>query len=126
MTDYEQKRQFLDVEQLLATEKGTVAEVDETLARLQDGSIRALVVAVDHDFHLRECESCATVNRSSDLVCTNCGGKRRTIALLDMLPSLAAEHGTKVQFVTGKVAKILAKAGGIAGWLRQPAKSAVG
>jgi hypothetical protein len=126
MADYEQKQQLLDVQQLLATEKGTVTDVDETLARVQDGSIRTLVLAADHDFNLRKCEKCGMVNRSSDLACTSCGGKRRNIALLDVLPSLAAEHGTKVQFVTGKAARILTKAGGIAGWLRRPVSSAVG
>jgi hypothetical protein len=100
--------------------------VDETLARVQDGSIRTLVLAADHDFNLRKCEKCGMVNRPSDLACTGCGGKRRNIALLDVLPSLAAEHGTKVQFVTGKAAHILTKAGGIAGWLRRPVSSAVG
>ncbi len=126
MVAYEQKRHLLDAQQLLASEKGTVTTVDETIARLQDGSIRTLVVASDHDFNLRECEKCRMVNRSSDLVCTNCGGNRRSVALLDVLPSLAAKHGMKVQFLTGKAAHILVKAGGMAGWLRQPARSAVG
>ena len=126
MADFEQKRQIAEVEQLLAAGPGTLTEADEILARLQGGSIRAIVVAAGHDFHLRECEKCASVNRSSDPVCATCGGKRRTIALLDILPSLAAEQDTKVEFVTGKAAQLLASAGGIAGWLRQPAKAANG
>jgi len=126
MAEFEQKRQIVEVEQLLAAGRGTSTEADEVLARLQDGSIRTIVVAVDHDFHLRECGKCKAVDRSSDLMCPDCGGKRRAIALLDILPSLAAEQDTKVQFVAGKAAQILAQAGGIAGWLRQPAKAANG
>jgi len=126
MAEEEQKRQILDVEQVLATEIGAVTEVDETLARLQDGTIRTIVVAADHNFHLRECDQCATVDRAGDLVCASCGRKRHAIALCDILPRWAAEHGTKVQFVTGKAATVLTKAGGIAGWLRQPAKAANG
>jgi hypothetical protein len=126
VAEYEQKQQILDVEQLLAAGRGTVTEGDETLARLQNGTIRAVVVAADHDFGLRECEKCGTVARSSDLVCASCGGKRQTIALLDILPSLAAKHGTQVEFVNGRAAHILTRAGGIAGWLRQPRKTAAG
>lgn len=126
MADFEQKRQIAEVEQLLVGGRGIVSEADEILADLQAGSIRAIFVAAEHNFYLRECEKCRSVNRSSDMVCPNCGGTRRTVTLLDILPSLAAEHNTKVQFVSGRAAQILASAGGIAGWLRQPAKAANG
>jgi hypothetical protein len=125
-TEFEQKRQIAGVEQLLAAGGEAVTGMDETLARLQNGTIRNIVVAMDHDFHLRECAKCGTVNRFSDLICANCGGERRASALLDILPRLAIEHGTEVEFVTGEAAQILVRAGGIAGWLRQPKRTAAG
>lgn len=126
IADYEEKRQVADVEQVLAADSGSITDADETLARLQDGAIRTVLVVADHDFHLRECEQCGNANRSSDLVCADCGGKRRSIALLDLLPRLSAVHGTKVEFVGGKAAQNLAKAGGLAGWLRQTKSTAAG
>jgi Bacterial archaeo-eukaryotic release factor family 10 len=126
MADYERKQQIAAVELLLAADYGSVTDVDETLARFQNGAIRVLVVAPDHDFQLRECTKCGAVSRSGDDACAPCGGKRRNIALLEILPGLATEHGTKVEFVTGEAAQILAKAGGIAGWLRQPKRTAAG
>jgi Bacterial archaeo-eukaryotic release factor family 10 len=126
MADYEQKWQIAAVEQLLAADRGSVTDVDEALARLQDGTIRNLVVTADHDFQLRECAKCGTVNRFGDPVCASCGGERRNVALLDILPGLAAKLGTKVEFVSGEAAQILARAGGIAGWLRQTKRIAAG
>jgi hypothetical protein len=126
MSDYEQKWQIASVEQLLAADAGSVRDADETLARLQEGAIRNLVVAAAHDFQLRECSKCSTVNRSGDPVCAHCGGERRFVALLDVLPGLAARQGTKVEVVSGEAAQILVRAGGIAGWLRQSKKAAGG
>ncbi|MGC1615625.1 MAG: VLRF1 family aeRF1-type release factor [Candidatus Acidiferrum sp.] len=122
----ERKRQIAEVEQLLSAPNGTVIDTDEALARLQKGTIRILVVAADRDFHVRECAKCGALNRSSDLQCPDCGGERRNLALFDILPRLAATYGTAVQFVNGEAAKKLAVAGGIGGWVRQPARSAAG
>jgi Bacterial archaeo-eukaryotic release factor family 10 len=126
VADYERKRQVADVDHFLADDGRTVRDTDETLARLQAGTIRTLVVAANHDFPLRECERCGVVSRSSDVRCADCGGERRRIALLDVLPRLSAAHGVKVEFVEGEAAQVLAKAGGIGGWLRQSKRSAVG
>jgi peptide subunit release factor 1 (eRF1) len=126
ITDYERKRQVAHVEQLLSADSGSITDVDETLARLQKGTVRTILVAADQDFHLRECEQCGTATRSSDLVCADCGGKRRSIALLDLLPRLAAAQGTKIEFVRGKAAQNLVRAGGLAGWLRQTKSTTAG
>jgi hypothetical protein len=126
MADYERKRQIVEVEKLLAADSGFVTDVDETLAQLQNGTLRTIIVAANRDFHLHECTKCGAVNRSSDPVCAACGGPRRTIALLDVLPRIAAEHGTKVEFVSGEAALILARVGGAAGWLRQSKRVATG
>jgi hypothetical protein len=126
VADYERKRQVADVEHLMADDGRTVRNTDETLARLQAGTIRTLVVAANHDFPVHECARCGAVSRSSDVACADCGGERRRIALLDVLPRLSAAHGVKVEFVEGEAAQVLAKAGGIGGWLRQAKRSAVG
>ena len=122
----ERKRQIAEVEQLLSAASGTVIDTDEALARLQKGAIHTLVVAADRDFHVRECAKCGALNRSSDLQCPDCGGERRNLALFDILPRLAATYGTAVQFVNGEAAEKLAVAGGMGGWVRQPARSAAG
>ena len=122
----ERKRQIAEVEQLLSADGGTVIDTDEALARLQKGTIRTLVVTADRDFHVRECAKCGALNRASDLQCPDCGGERRNLALSDILPRLAATYGTVVQFVNGEAAEKLAVAGGMGGWVRQPARGAAG
>jgi peptide subunit release factor 1 (eRF1) len=126
LADYQRNRQVAEVDQIMAADGRTVRDADETLARLQAGTIRTVVVASDHDFHVLECAKCGVVSRSSDVACAACGGERRRIALLDVLPRLSASHGVKVEFVEGEPARILAKVGGIGGWLRQSKRSAVG
>jgi hypothetical protein len=126
VAQHERTRQIAEVEQLLSAANGTVTNTDETLARLQKGTIRTLVVAADRDFHVRECAECGALNRSSDLLCPDCGGERHDIALFDILPRLAAARGTAVEFVIGEAAETLAVTGGMGGWLRQSARNAAG
>lgn len=126
VADHERTRQIAEVEQLLSADSGTVTNADEALARLQNGTIRTLVVAVGHDFHVRECARCGALTRSSDLVCPDCGGERRTLALLDILPRLAAARGATVEFINGEAAQKLIAAGGMGGWLRQATRNAAG
>lgn len=126
VADFERKRQVADVDQFMADDSRTVTGADETLARLQAGTIRTLVVAANHEFPVHECARCGVVSRSSEVACADCGGERRRIALLDVLPRLSAAHGVKVEFVRGEPAQVLAKAGGIGGWLRQSKRTAVG
>jgi hypothetical protein len=126
VADHERTRQIAEVDQLLSAASGAVTGADEVLSRLQNGTIRTLVVAADHDFHVRECEKCGALNRSSDLLCPDCGGERRTLALLDILPRLAAARGTTVEFVNGAAAEKLVAAGGMGGWLRQATRNAAG
>ena len=126
VADHERARQITEVEQLLSADNGTVTNTDEALAKLQEGTIRTLLVAADHDFQLRECAKCGALNRSSDPLCPDCGGERHSLALLDVLPRLAAARGAVVEFVSGIAAEKLVAAGGMGGWLRQSTKSAAG
>jgi peptide subunit release factor 1 (eRF1) len=91
---------------------------------LQGGTLRNITVTSGHDFHLRKCTKCGLVSRSSDRGCASCGGERKNIELLDVLPEYAAVHGTHVEFVTDEAGQMLAKVGGAAGWIRQPKKAA--
>jgi hypothetical protein len=125
VADYERKHQLAEVDHLMTADGGTIRDVDETLARLQRGTIGTVLVASGHDFHVRECAKCGVVGRSSDVACADCGGERRRIPLLDVLLRLSTEYGVKVEFVRGEAAQVLAKAGGIGGWLRQSKRSAV-
>ena len=124
VADHERARQIAEVEQLLSAADGAVTNTDEALAKLQEGTIRTLIVAADHDFELRECAKCGALNRSSDLLCPDCGGERRNLALLDVLPRLAVARGAVVEFVSGVAAEKLVATGGMGGWLRQSTKSA--
>jgi hypothetical protein len=126
VAEFEQKRQLASVEQILVEEGKFESNPDEILARLQRGSIHTLVVASDLDLKLHECTKCGLAARSADPFCTSCGGELRTASLLELLPGLAAVHHTKVQYVSGEAAKLLAKVGGIAGWSRQPNLLATG
>jgi Bacterial archaeo-eukaryotic release factor family 10 len=126
VADHERKRQTAEVEQLLSAASGTVTDADEALARLQTGTICTLIVAADHDFHVRECAKCGALTRSSDLVCPDGGGERHNTTLLDILPRIAAARGTTVEFVNGEAGLKLTAAGGMGGWLRQSTRNAVG
>jgi release factor family 10 len=118
VAEHEQKAQAAEVSHILSAEKGTVTNADEILARLQDGSVRAILVAAGYPFQLRECTKCGNVN-SSDRKCAICEGDRKKITMAEALARLAPANGVKVQFVKGGAAEALGKRGGIAGWLRQ-------
>jgi len=122
----EQKRQLAVVEQLLAAEGKFGTNPDEVLARLQNGSVRTLVVAADLDLHLRECAKCGFATRSADPACVSCGGGLRNVSLLEILPYLASAHHMKVEFVSGEAALLLMKSGGMGGWSRLSRMKATG
>jgi peptide subunit release factor 1 (eRF1) len=126
VAEHERTRQIAEVDQLLSAASGTVTAPDEALAKLQKGTIRTLIVAAGHDFLVRECAKCGALTRSSDLLCPDCGGERRNLALFDILPHLAAARGTAVEFVNGAAAEKLVAAGGMGGWLRQSTRKAAG
>jgi hypothetical protein len=117
--EYEQKRQMAIVTRLLITDNGAVADLDETLAQLQNGRVRSVVVSRDFDLDLRQCRKCGLASRAADPVCAVCAGELRKVALRELLPALLAAHNTEVEFVNGKAARTLERAGGMGGWLRQ-------
>jgi hypothetical protein len=116
---YEQERQMAAVTRLLSTDNGAVADPDETLAQLQNGTVRSVVVSRDFDLDLRQCRKCGFASRAADPVCAACTGERRKVALRELLPALLAAHNTEVEIVSGEAARTLERAGGMGGWLRQ-------
>ena len=126
VAEFEQKRQLATVEQILIEEGKFETNPDEILTRLQQGRLHTLVVASDLNLKLHQCIQCGVAARSADPVCTGCGGKLRTASLFELLPGLAAMHHTRVEFVSGEAARLLAKVGGIRGWSRQLSLTAAG
>lgn len=104
---------------LLGTHRGSIAEFDETLSRLQKGEIKSVVTALGLNCRLHTCDECGLTDRSADPVCPGCGGKRRTTMLRDVLPELARKHGADLQVVEGEGAERLRQKGGMGGWVRQ-------
>lgn len=98
--------------------------LDETLAALQDGRVRELVVARGFSGTLRQCVNCGRADRYADPVCTICAGERRARAVRTLLPELASIHALPVEIVAGKAAKDLRAVGGIGAWLRSDETSA--
>jgi hypothetical protein len=126
IAEYEQKHQMAAVTRLLSAGNGTVADPDETLAQLQNGSVRSIVVSCNFDFDLRQCRKCGLASRAADPVCSVCAGERRKVALRELLPALLATHNAEVEIVSGEAARTLERAGGMGGWLRQVKLTAVG
>jgi len=124
--DCQHKQQVAAVTELLGAEQGAVLNVDETLARLESGAIRKIILARDLELELHQCVKCGRANRSADPVCANCGAQRRKVALCGILPALLAAQDTKLEVVTGEAARMLARAGGMGGWLRQARHLAAG
>jgi hypothetical protein len=120
IADWERRHEAELVAAVTSEERGTVAGFDETLADLQKGKIRALVVGRGLDATLRQCVQCGWTDRSEDPVCSACGGDRRTVTLRDILPDMARRQQIEINVVSDKAAEHLKVAGGMAGWLRQP------
>jgi hypothetical protein len=92
--------------------------LDDTLARLQEGRVRELLIAHGIDGTVRECERCGWVDRSGDPICRQCGGQRRTAAVRVVIAELARRQGVSIDVVAGRAATRLRRAEGIAAWLR--------
>jgi hypothetical protein len=108
------------VNRLLGDDRSlVVAGIDETLARLQQGSIRSLVVDKGLDVSLKRCGECLWVDRTIDPVCPACGRERHTVTLREILPELARRHKVSMGVVSGEAGRKLEEAGGIGAWLRE-------
>jgi len=120
IADWESRHKAALVAEFLGSERGTVAGIDESLAQLQKGKVRALILTRDLDVSLHQCVKCGWTDRSADPLCPTCGGKRRTVLLLEILPALAKAHHADLEIVSGEAAESLKKGGGMGAWLREP------
>jgi peptide subunit release factor 1 (eRF1) len=121
LTEWEGHSKLTKIEGLLASERGTVTGIDETLALLQEGMIRTLVLARDLNTSLHRCVNCGHIDRSADPVCSSCKAAREPVSLKDVLPNLAESGKAAIEVVSGEAAAKLREVGGIAGWVRQAA-----
>jgi release factor family 10 len=121
LTEWENHRKVTKIEDLLASEHGAVTGIDETLALLQQGKIRTLLLARDLNVILHRCLNCGHLDRSADPVCAVCKSAREPVSLKDILPNLAESGKVEIEIVSGDAAAKLQGVEGIGGWLRQVA-----
>lgn len=124
IANWERRHESELVAALLRSERGVVTGLDETLAQLQKGRTRTLVVARDLDLGLKKCVGCGLADRSADPVCSSCGSPRQGTTLREILPNLLRSYHAKLDVVSGEAASRLTEAGGIGAWLRE-AKQAI-
>ena len=117
---WERKHEAELIAAVTSGEGGTVAGVDKTLAQLQGGKVRTLVVARGLNPVLHRCMQCGRTDRSGSSMCAVCGGERRDITFEEMLPELTRRQGLQIHVVSNGAAEALKGAGGIAGWLGRP------
>lgn len=114
-SEYESKL----VNRLLTDERKAVAGLGETLAQLQRGRIRRILVARGLNGGLRQCIDCGWTDNSADPACSICGRRERyPVDLRHILPELARNGAAEIQIVSDDAEKELMRAGGIGGWLR--------
>lgn len=118
--NWEHQHEASLVAELLQSEHGTVVGIDESLAQLQKGRVRTLVLTHDLNVTLRQCVKCGWIDRSADPLCPTCAGERRPVMLLEILPELAKSHHADLEIVSGEAAESLRKGGGMGAWLREP------
>jgi hypothetical protein len=124
IADWESAQESEQVTALLRAHRGVILGIEKTLAELQRGRIRTLVVAAGIDGDFRQCPECGRAGGSEDVLCPNCGAERKAVSLREGLPELAWKYDAEVEFVGDQASQRLAEAGGVGGWLRQPKSSA--
>lgn len=108
------------IAEVTSGEGATVAGLDKTLAQVQRGKVRTLVVARGVNPVVHQCVACGRTDASADSMCPVCGGERRDIAFEEMLPELIRRQGLEIHVVSNGAADALKRAEGIAGWLGRP------
>jgi hypothetical protein len=116
---HEVERKAMIVDELLTEDRSHLVGLDETLARLQQGRVRNLVVVKGLDASLKRCGECLWIDRTVDLVCPACGRERHSVTLRDVLPELVRQYKVSVEVVSGEAGDKLKAAGGMGAWLRE-------
>jgi hypothetical protein len=123
IAEWESAQESEHVTELLRNQRGAVLGIAKTLAELQRGRIRTVVVAASLDGELLHCAECGRADGSEDVLCPYCGSERKAVSFREGLPELAWKYNAEVEFVGGQASQRLAEAGGIGGWLRLPKHS---
>lgn len=116
---YKRKREMDAVEAILGDTRNVVLGIDETLVQLQQGKIRSVVAEKGLTGSVQRCFICFWTDRTSDSACPACGGKRRYVALRDVLPALVRRYDASLEIVSGEGAAKLRESGGVGAWLRE-------
>ena len=120
IAEWERSQESEHVTELLRSHRGAVVGIEKTLAELQRGRIRTVVVAASLDGELLQCAECGRADGSEDVLCPYCGSERKAVSFREVMPELAWKYNAEVEFVGGQASQRLAEAGGIGGWLRLP------
>jgi hypothetical protein len=118
--EWERAQESETVTALLDGKRGIVIGIDETLAELQNGRIRVLLLGTDLDPTLRQCTGCGRADRVEGSICLYCGARCQGVSLREILPELAWKHGAEVEIIGEKASARLHEVGGMGGWLRLP------
>ncbi len=106
------------VRRLLSDSQHTVIGIDETLAQIQKGRVRTILLTDNLHGDIRECPGCGLMSRSADPVCPDCRKQRRLLDLRAAILELARINKAGVHIVSGAASNQLDEAGGLGGWLR--------
>ncbi len=107
------------VNNVIEERKLAVLGIDQTLAAMQEGRARAVLVARGLRGGARQCRQCGWTDRAADPVCPACGGERGLVSLREVFPQLVRRASVPVDVVAGRAAAKLRTVGGMAAWLRE-------
>jgi hypothetical protein len=119
VVEREREREMKLIGDLLGTGRGVVVGIDETLAQLQKGTIRTVVIAKGLNTTLLRCGECLWVDRAADRRCPACGRDRYEVQLREILPELARRYNISMEVVSGEAASKIREAGGMGAWLSE-------
>jgi Bacterial archaeo-eukaryotic release factor family 10 len=120
----EREREKRLVARLLSDDPGKVLGIERTLAQIQRGRARLVVVTRGLDERLKRCTGCGFASRTGGAACPACAGRRVSVSLRATLGELARQGGAAIEVVGGEPAKRLGAAGGIGAWLKSKTAAA--
>ena len=123
---HEVERKAALVDALLTEDRDHIVGLDVTLAHLQHGRVRSLVVVKGLDASLKRCSECLWVDRTADAACPACGRERHTVTLREVLPELARRYHISMEVVSDEAGRKLHAMGGMGAWIREFEKKEYG
>ena len=116
LTRWQRQDKATRVEALLSADgsRGVAVGLEQTLAHLQDGRVRELMIARGIKGTVGQCERCGWADTSSNGRCALCGGRRRAAAVRLVIPELARRKAVSIDVVAGPAARRLRQTDGVA------------